>query len=71
MAGYFYLTMVIFVNGGVSQHMPNGNLPFTWEQCQKAGQFNTATMRTFRNVSVNFYCAPGSNAIGTLPPIKE
>jgi hypothetical protein len=63
--------MVFVLSGGVSQHNPAGDTPYSWEACQKAGKFNQQVSKNYRNVSVSYYCSPAPSAVNSLPEVKE
>lgn len=72
MSGYFFLVMVLVGTNGVSQHSPNPGVPYSWDQCQKAGKFNVQNLsKEFRNMRVVFYCSPTAGTTDKLPQDED
>jgi hypothetical protein len=70
MPGYYFLTMVLIANSGISQHSPAPGQPYSWDQCQKAGKFNAKNL-VLRNVSITFYCSPTAGSVVSLPQDED
>lgn len=66
MPGYYFLTLILVANSGISHNTPAPEDRYSWEQCQKAGKF---AVKNFvgRNIGMTFSCVPTPATTDKLP----